>query len=154
MPFARSRRALPCRAAALAATVAAAALVSACASSEPPQVASGSMSCLDDSPHCISQRQTALRHLVTRSDRHWVRDRASVDSYASGVRLFAFKTKKKDLTCDELQMARREADSADVVLRGPEGRRLTPAQLSRGSMFAAEVSRELSREQARRCRRG
>ncbi len=112
------------------------------------------MSCLDDSPHCISQRQTALRHLVTRSDRHWVRDRASVDSYASGVRLFAFKTKKKDLTCDELQMARREADSADVVLRGPEGRRLTPAQLSRGSMFAAEVSRELSREQARRCRRG
>lgn len=141
------------RVAALAA-VTAAALVSACASSEPPPVASGSMSCLDDSPHCIAQRQTALRHLVTRSDRHWVRERASVDSYASGVRLFAFKTKKRDLTCDELQLGRREAEGADAALRGPDGRRLTPAQISRGSMFAAEVSKELSREQSRRCRRG
>lgn len=137
-----------------AAVAAAALLVSACASSEPPQVASGSMSCLDDSPHCISQRQAALRHLVTRSDRHWVRDQASVDSYASGVRLFAFKTKKKELTCDELQHGRREAEGAGKVLRGPNGRGLTPAQVSRGTMFADEVSRELSKELARRCSRG
>lgn len=130
-------------------------LLAACASSEPPPpIHSGAMSCLDDSPHCIAQRQSALRHLVTRSDRHWVRDRAGVDAYASGVRMFALKTKKKDLTCDELQIGRREADAADAVLRGPDGRRLTPAQVSRGSMFAAEVSKELSREQSRRCRRG
>lgn len=114
----------------------------------------GGMSCLDDSAHCIAQRQQALRHLVTRSDRHWVKESPSVESYASGVRLFAFKTKKKDLSCDELQMAKHEADGADRVLRGPEGKRLSPAQVARGSMFATEVSRELSREQARRCRRG
>ncbi|MBL8564416.1 MAG: hypothetical protein JNM89_01725 [Hyphomicrobiaceae bacterium] len=120
--------------------------------SEPVQ--QGGMSCLDDSPACVSQRQAALRHLVTRSDRHWVKERASVDAYASGVRLFAFKNKKKELTCDELQVGRSEADAADRVLRGPDGKRLSPAQVSRGTMFAAEVSKELSREQARRCRRG
>ncbi|MCB1519177.1 MAG: hypothetical protein KDJ37_01225 [Hyphomicrobiaceae bacterium] len=112
------------------------------------------MSCLDDSPHCVAQRQAALRNLVGRSDRHWVRDQAGVDAYASGVRLFAFKKKKKDLTCDELARARHEADGAERVLRGPDAKRLTPAQVARGSMFAAEVSRELSKEHGRRCRRG
>ena len=83
-----------------------------------------------------------------------MKERASVDAYASGVRLFAFKNKKKELTCDELQIGRSEADAADRVLRGPDGKRLSPAQVSRGTMFAAEVSKELSREQSRRCRRG
>lgn len=137
------------------AALAVAGLIAGCAVNETPEVGrSGSMSCLDDSPHCISQRQAALRHLVTRSDRHWVRDPASVDSYASGVRLFAFKTKKKELTCDELHHGRREAEGAGKVLRGPNGRGLTPAQVSRGTMFADEVSRELSKELARRCSRG
>lgn len=132
-----------------------AALAGGCAVSEVPSPGpQGGMACLDDSPACIGQRQAALRHLVTRSDRHWVKERPTVDAYASGVRLFALKNKKKELTCDELQMARHEADGADKMLRGPDGRRLTPAQISRGSMFAAEVAKELSREQARRCRRG
>lgn len=135
--------------------VALAGLLGGCAINDATEVSRpGSMSCLDDSPHCIAQRQAALRHLVTRSDRHWVRDHASVESYASGVRLFAFKTKKKELTCDELQHGRREADGAGKVLRGPNGRGLTPAQVSRGAMFADEVSRELSKEHARRCSRG
>lgn len=120
----------------------------------PPPQANHGMSCLDDSSHCIAQRQAALRNLVGRSDRHWVRENPSVDSYASGVRLFAFKKKKKDLNCDELRHAQREAGRADAVLRGPDGRRLSPAQVSRGSMFAAEVAREMSREIARRCLRG
>lgn len=136
-------------------TLALAGLISGCAINDAPEVGrSGSMSCLDDTPHCISQRQAALRHLVTRSDRHWVRDPANVNSYASGVRLFAFKTKKKELTCDELQHGRREAEGAGKVLRGPDGRGLTPAQVSRGAMFADEVSRELAKELARRCSRG
>lgn len=128
---------------------------SGCAVNQAPEpLARGGMSCLDDSAVCIAQRQAALRHLVSRSDRHWVRDTASVESYASGVRLFAFQKKKKDLTCDELMAGRREADGADATLRGPGGKRLSPAQISRGSMFAAEVSKELTREHGRRCRRG
>lgn len=135
--------------------LASASLLAGCAASDGPQFAHGKgMSCLDDSAHCIAQRKAALRNIVTRSDRHWVRDPATVQSYASGVRLFAFKTKKKELTCNELQVGRREADGAARVLRGPEGRSLSPAQISRGVMLGEEVSRELAREHARRCRRG
>ena len=127
--------------------------LSACAGNNTPQIVHGKgMSCLDDSPNCIAERKTALRHIVTRSDRHWVREPATVHSYASCVRLFAFKTKKKELSCDELKIGRHEADGAARVLRGPEGRSLSPAQISRGVMLGEEVSRELSREQARRCR--
>ncbi|MGD9667854.1 MAG: hypothetical protein AB7U75_02245 [Hyphomicrobiaceae bacterium] len=129
--------------------------LAACAGGNTPPIAHGKgMSCLDDSPHCIAERKDALRHIVSRSDRHWVRDPATVHSYASGVRLFAFKTRKKDLTCDELKIGRREAEGAARVLRGPEGRTLSPAQISRGVMLGEEVSRELAREHARRCQRG
>ena len=128
------------------------ALLAGCAANDGPGLGHGSgMNCLDDSAHCIAERRTALRHIVSRSDRHWVRDRASVQSYASGVRLFAFKTKKKELTCEELRIARHEADGAARVLRGPEGRSLSPAQISRGVMLGEEVSRELAREHKRRC---
>ncbi len=130
-------------------------ILGACSGNTPPDIAYGKgMSCLDDSAHCISQRKAALRNIVTRSDRHWVRDPASVQSYASGVRLFAFKTKKKELTCNELQIGRNEAEGAARVLRGPEGRSLSPAQISRGVILGEEVSRELAREHKRRCRRG
>ncbi|MFN3867798.1 MAG: hypothetical protein ACK4MF_01890 [Hyphomicrobiaceae bacterium] len=154
-PFRSFGGALQVRNAALTVTLAIAALIGGCAVAEAPEpLASGSMSCLDDSPACIAQRQAALRHLVSRSDRHWVRDTASVEAYASGVRLFAFQKKKAELTCDELMAGRREADAADATLRGPGGKRLSPAQISRGSMFAAEVSKELKREHGRRCQRG
>lgn len=130
-------------------------LLAGCAVNDGAQISQGQgMQCLDDSPSCITQRQAALRHMVARTDRHWVREPASVTAYASGVRLFAFKTKKKELSCDELQIGRREADGAGKTLRGPDGRGLSPAQISRGAMLGEEVSRELSREISRRCGRG
>ncbi len=110
--------------------------------------------CVDDSKHCIDQRQAALRALQGDRTRGWVKQPASAASYATGVRLFAFKTEKARLTCDELGSGRREADGAPGVLRSPQARGLTPAQVSRGLMFATEVSKELSREQQRRCAGG
>ena len=48
---------------------------------------------------------------------------------------------------------RREADGAAKSLRGPDGQGLSPAQISRASMFATEVSKELTTEmRARRCK--
>ncbi len=130
-------------------------LLAACAGNGTPPIAHGKgVSCIDDSAHCVAERKAALRHIVTRSDRHWVREPANIHTYASGVRLFAFKTKKSELTCDELKIGRHEADSAARVLRGPEGRSLSPAQISRGVILGEEVSRELAREHARRCKRG
>ncbi len=88
--------------------------------------------CVDDSPECISRRQTTLRHLVDDQGRAWVKEPATPEAYASGVRLFAFKTKKKELTCDELAHGRREAEAARATLKNA-GSTLTAAQVTRGT---------------------
>ena len=107
--------------------------------------------CLDDSKACIDQRQATLRSLQADKSRSWVRQPANVNAYATGVRLFAFKTEKARMTCDELGIGRREADGAPGVLRSPQATGLNPAVVSRSLMFATEVSRDLTREQQRRC---
>ncbi len=110
--------------------------------------------CVDDSKACIDQRQGALRTLQSDRTHAWVRHPATINSYATGVRLFAFKTEKARLSCDELVIGRREADAAPGVLRSPQAHGLNPAVVSRSLMFATEVSRELDREQQRRCAAG
>ena len=128
--------------------------LSACAGGDGPDIASpAGLGCVDDSLECITKRQAALRQLVADKDRSWVKVPPNAASYASGVRLFAYKTKKKELSCEELSAGRREADGAPGVLRGPQAAQLTPAQASRGIMLAGEVSRELGNEMARRCRK-
>lgn len=85
-------------------------------------------------------------------DRRWVKEPATPGSYASGVRLFAYKSRKRDLSCEELAHGKREADAAPFALRGPSAAGLSPAQVSRSSILAAEVSKELAAEMKRRCR--
>ncbi len=110
------------------------------------------LSCVDDSKHCIDQRGAALHAIMSDKQRNWVRETPTPAAYASGVRLFAFKTRKRELSCDELAIGRREADSAAATLRGPGSNQLSPAQVSRGMMLGAEVSRELAAEMKRRCK--
>jgi hypothetical protein len=112
--------------------------------------ASSGLTCVDDSSDCVAKRQRTLRYLVDDQDRSWVRAHAPPEAYASGVRLFALKSKKKELTCDELAHGRNEADRAPAALSSASN--LTPAQVSRGKMLASEVSRELAGEMKRRCR--
>ena len=114
---------------------------------------SSGLTCVDDLPDCVDRRQKTLRYLVDDKDRAWIAAHPPPEAYASGVRLFALKNKKRDLTCDELARGRDEADRAPGVLRGPEGVNLTPAQKSRGVMLASEVSRELGAEIKRRCKK-
>lgn len=114
--------------------------------------ASSGLTCVDDSSDCVAKRQRTLKYLVDDQDRGWVKAHAPAEAYASGVRLFALKSKKKDLSCDELAHGKNEADRAPGVLRSANN--LTPAQVSRGMMLATEVSRELAAEMKRRCRRG
>ncbi len=85
--------------------------------------------------------------------RAWVKQPASPDAYASGVRLFALTKRRKELSCDELAHGKREADAGPVALRGQSGGRLTPAQVSRGVMLAGEVARDLGREFDKRCKK-
>lgn len=110
------------------------------------------LGCVDDSRECIEQRRVALNAIMSDKSRTWVREAPTPEAYASGVRLFAFKTRKSELSCDELAVGRREADNAPAVLRSPQASDLTPAQVSRGLMLGAEVSRELAAEMKRRCR--
>ncbi len=128
--------------------------ISGCATSDGPEISTAQgLGCVDDSVECITKRQAALRVLVGDKERKWVREPVTAASYASGVRLFAYKSKKKELTCEELSLGRKEADGAPAVLRGPAARHLTPAQASRGIMLAGEVSRELGNEITRRCKK-
>jgi hypothetical protein len=67
------------------------------------------------------------------------------------VRLFAFRATKAALSCEELAHGRREAEAAPKALKGQPG--ISPAQVSRATLFATEVQRELAREmKRRRCR--
>jgi hypothetical protein len=111
------------------------------------------LSCLDDSPDCVDARAVTLKSMIEDGDKKWVREPSTPQAHASGVRLFAFRTQKKDLSCEELAIGRKEADSVPKSLRGPEGKSMSPAQVSRANMFAAEVSKELTAEmRARRCK--
>ena len=113
---------------------------------------SSGLTCVDDTEDCVNRRQKTLRYLIEDKDRAWVTAPPPAEAYASGVRLFALKSKKKELSCAELTHCRNEADRAPGVLRGPDGGNLTPAQVSRGVMLAGEVSRELAAEMRKRCR--
>ena len=111
------------------------------------------LSCIDDSPDCVESRQVTLKSMLADDKRGWVREPASPQAHASGVRLFAFRSQKKELSCEELAIGRREADSVPKALKGPEGKTMSPAQVSRTTMLAAEVAKELAAEmRARRCK--
>jgi hypothetical protein len=113
------------------------------------------LSCVDDTPQCIERRQATLKTMLSDKERRWVREAPTPQAHASGVRLFAFRSAKAELSCEELVHGRREAESAPLVLKGAlKGQaNLTPAQVSRAALFAAEVQRELAAEiRRRRCR--
>ena len=127
-------------------------LASACSGFGPEDPRAG-LSCVDDSPECVDRRQATLKSMLDDQDRKWVKEQADPQAHASGVRLFAFRSRKKELTCEELALGRREADSVPKALRGPEGKSLSPPQIARANMFAAEVSKELAAEmRSRRCK--
>ncbi len=131
-----------------------AAHIGGCALSTGPEIdARAGLGCVDDPPDCIARRQTTLKSFVDDKNRTWVKEPPTPEAYASGVRLFALKSKKKELTCDELAHGKREADAARASLASA-GSKLTHAQIARGNMLATEVSRELQREMKARCKVG
>ncbi len=114
-------------------------------------VAAG-LGCVDDSLACRNKRRVALEALLADRSRAWVRQPADAAAYASGVRLFAFKKRKREMSCTELAIGKREAKAARPTLRAAAGR-LTPAQIARGALLGDEVGTELAREsRKRRCK--
>jgi hypothetical protein len=128
-------------------------LLCACSGLFGPDENRAGLACLDDTPQCIEQRQSTLKTMLADKNHGWVKETATPQAHASGVRLFAFRSMKKDMNCEELAHARKEADSAGKSLHGPESKNLSPAQISRATLFAAEVSKELAAEmKTRRCK--
>ena len=110
------------------------------------------LGCVDDSLGCRTKRRAALDALLADQSRAWVRQPTDAAAYASGVRLFAFKKRKRELSCDELEIGQREAKAARPTLRAAKGR-LTSAQIARGALLGDEVGTELAREgRKRRCK--
>jgi hypothetical protein len=139
----------PIREAALAAVLGCSIWLSACGINLDDSRAG--LSCIDDSAHCVGQREATLKAMLADKDRTWVKEPPTGHAHASGVRLFAFRATKAALSCEELAHGRREAEAAPKALKGHPG--LSPAQVSRATLFAAEVQRELAAEmKRRRCR--
>lgn len=69
-----------------------------------PELRAG-LVCVDDSVDCISKRQATLRSLVNDGDHSWIKEPATPEAYASGVRLFAFKTKRRSCLATNSHMA-------------------------------------------------
>lgn len=126
-------------------------LTASCMSSLEGEDTRAGLSCVDDTPECVDQRQATLKSMLSDQERKWVKEPTSAKAHASGVRLFAFRAKKGELSCEELVHGRREADDVKKSLKGDTS--LTPAQVSRANLFAAEVSKELTAEiKKRRCK--
>jgi hypothetical protein len=139
------------RATIIAALAGAGLLLAACTSGIDLDDDRAGLACIDDSPECVEQRQSTLKSMLADKQRRWVKEPATPQAHASGVRLFAFRSIKAELSCEELSYARKEAEGAPKSLKAAQG--LSPAQVSRASMFATEVNRELAAEmKKRRCR--
>lgn len=126
-------------------------LLPGCAGQIPPPTSSiqAGLGCVDDSLECRNKRQAALGVLLADKSRAWVRQPADAAAYASGVRLFAYKKRKRELSCAELSIGHREAKAARPTLRAAAGT-LTPGQIARGAMLGDEVGGELARERRKR----
>lgn len=107
--------------------------------------------CVDDSLVCRERRQAALAALLADRERSWINRPPDAAAYASGVRLFAYKKRKGELTCRELAIGVSEARGARSTLRAASDQ-LTPGQIARGAMLGDEIEKELKRERRRRCK--
>ena len=96
-PGSRPRQAVPALGALLLLGMAA------CSSTEPePQPSHAAAGCVDDSKMCIEKRGLALKAMLADTKRAWITRPETAGAYATGVKLFAYKGKKAEMSCAEL----------------------------------------------------
>jgi len=116
---------------------------------------SAGLNCVDDSTQCLAKRRSALVEIMQDGSGKWVERPPTANADASGVRLFAFKQRKKQLNCRQLRVGYAEARGARQRLRASTNPQLTPARVSRAAILGDEVAKELKREiRRRKCRPG
>jgi len=118
----------------------AAVLLSGCATGNAPTVAT----CLDDSSACVSKRKATLNSMLADPNRTWVARKPGPAVYATGVRLFAWRRTRDQLTCRELRSGIAETGAARQTLsRGVNGASKT--RLGQIVALSDDVNAELKR---------
>ena len=91
-----------------------------------------------------------LKAMVAHADRSWIGRPATPAALANGVRLFAYRTLRTKLTCEELALAHTEVDRA-VKIFAAAVPGLELAQVTRARTLSIQVRAELHSESALRC---
>ncbi len=101
--------------------------------------------------HDVPSCETLLRKMTEGSDRSWISQSETPEGLLTGVRMFALRTLRPKLTCDELGTALEQLRGVPAALRpAPAGS--TPEDIARTNRLAAEVHDELRAENENRCR--
>ena len=108
--------------------------------------------CVDDSKHCIDKRMSTLKVMVADQKRTWVYQQESPASYATGVKLFAYRATKAQLTCGELSHGRQETADAALSLKSGSVPGMNDSRLAQVRDMSAQVSKELGREFDKVCK--
>jgi hypothetical protein len=101
--------------------------------------------------HDVPSCEALLLELTESADRSWIARPETLEGLLTGVRMFAFRTLRPQLTCGELAVAMQQLRSVPDALRSaPVGSR--PEDVVRATRLAAEVHEELRAENDARCR--
>lgn len=95
--------------------------------------------------------RSALKTMIDDPKRGWVGQPQPPETYANGMRLFAYRALRKRLNCSELSLAVDEMRAASKALSGPVAG-MSPDQISRTRALNSQVESELVKERTRRCR--
>jgi hypothetical protein len=95
---------------------------------------------------CVS----VLKAMVADPERAWMRQPVSPAVLANGVRLFAYRALKTQLTCGELAAALTEIEAAAQAFSGAVAD-LKPERITRVRVLSVQVGTELQAENAQRC---
>ncbi|KAB2851212.1 MAG: hypothetical protein F9K44_02355 [Hyphomicrobiaceae bacterium] len=136
------------------AAIAAGLLLAACASfNSAPEVSNNpAAGCVDDSKQCIDRRMTTLKAMVSDPKRTWVFQQESPASYATGVKLFAYRATRSQLTCTELSHGRQETAEAAHSLKSGSVPGMNDSRLAQVRDMSSQVSKELGKEFDKACK--
>lgn len=128
------------------------ALLAACSATEPePAAPHAAAGCVDDSKACIEKRGAALKVMLADQKRTWVTKPETPAAYATGVKLFAYRGKKAELSCAELAHGREETRSMPQTLKPGSIQGMNDSRLAQVRDLSGQVHKELAKEFDRAC---
>jgi hypothetical protein len=127
-------------------------VLGACTGGDAMQTASADAAgCVDDSKHCISRRQASLQSMLADPARTWVRSPTTPASAATGVKLFAYRQTKEQLSCSQLDYGRDDTRRMPGMLSSTAVPGANESRIAQVKDMAKQVHRELDNEFKRVC---